>query len=75
MTNKEGITGTLMSVNTTSKELTLEENVFAFEAEPAVDYKSYSYDLGDDWDEERILKAVGEHVVGRWWMEWLSSYI
>ena len=64
MASKEGIIGTLMSVNITNKELTLEENVFAFEAEPAVDYKSYSYDLGDDWDEERILKAVGEHVVG-----------
>ena len=64
MTNKEGITGTLMSVDTAKKELTLEENVFAFEAEPAVDYKSYSYDLSDDWDEERILGAVGEHVVG-----------
>ena len=46
MTNKDGITGTLMSVDTTKKELTLEENV-AFEAEPAVDYKSYSYDLSD----------------------------
>ena len=64
MASRDGISGTLISANTSTKELTLEENVFAFEAEPAVDYKTYSYDLGDDWDEERILNAVGEHVVG-----------
>ena len=64
MANKDGISGTLISVNTPKKELTLEENIFAFEAEPAVEYNSYSYDLDDDWDEERIIRAVGEHVVG-----------
>ncbi len=61
---REGISGTLLSVDTAKRELTLEINVFAFEAEPAVDYKSYTYDLGDDWDDERIRGAVGEHVVG-----------
>ena len=61
---RDGISGTLLSVDTSTKELTLEINVFAFEAEPAVDYKSYTYDLGDDWDDERIRGAVGEHVVG-----------
>ena len=61
---REGISGTLLSVDTARRELTLEINVFAFEAEPAVDYKSYTYDLGDDWDDERIRGAVGEHVVG-----------
>ena len=61
---REGISGTLLSVDTSTRELTLEINVFAFEAEPAVDYKSYTYDLGDDWDDERIRGAVGEHVVG-----------
>ena len=64
MAMKDGISGTLISVNTTKKELTLEENVIAFEAEPEVEYKSYSYDLDDDWDEERIVRAVGEHVIG-----------
>jgi len=64
MANKDGISGTLISVNTTKKELTLEENIFAFEAEPAVEDKSYSYDLDDNWDEERIIRAVGEHVSG-----------
>ena len=64
MARKDGISGTLISVNTTKKELTLEENVIAFEAEPEVEYKSYSYDLDDDWDEERIVRAVGEHVIG-----------
>ena len=64
MAKKDGISGTLISVNTTKKELTLEENVIAFEAEPEVEYKSYSYDLDDDWDEERIVRAVGEHVIG-----------
>ena len=64
MARKDGISGTLISVNTTNKELTLEENVIAFEAEPEVEYKSYSYDLDDDWDEERIVRAVGEHVIG-----------
>ena len=64
MAMKEGISGTLISVDTTKEELTLEENVIAFEAEPEVEYKSYSYDLDDDWDEERILRAVGEHVIG-----------
>ena len=61
---RDGISGTLLSVDTARRELTLEINVFAFEAEPAVDYKSYTYDLGDDWDDERIRGAVGEHVVG-----------
>ena len=64
MANKDGISGTLISVNTTKKELTLEENIFAFEAEPEVEDKSYSYDLDDNWDEERINRAVGEHVSG-----------
>ena len=64
MAKKEGISGTLISVDTTKKELTLEENMIAFEAEPEVEYKSYSYDLDDDWDEERINGAVGEHVLG-----------
>ena len=64
MAKKDGISGTLISVNTTKKELTLEENMIAFEAEPAVEDKSYSYDLDDDWDEERIIRAVGEHVSG-----------
>jgi len=40
------------------------ENIFAFEAEPAVEDKSYSYDLDDDWDDDRISRAVGEHVIG-----------
>ena len=61
---RDGISGTLLSVDTARREMTLEINVFAFEAEPAVDYKSYTYDLGDDWDDERIRGAVGEHVVG-----------
>ena len=64
MANKDGISGTLISVNTTKKELTLEENMIALEAEPAVEDKSYSYDLDDDWDEERFIRAVGEHVFG-----------
>ena len=64
MAKKDGISGTLISVNTTKKELTLEENMIAFEAEPEVAYKSYSYDLDDDWDEERIIRAVGEHIIG-----------
>ena len=64
MAQKDGISGTLISVNTTKKELTLEENMIAFEAEPAVESKSYSYDLDDDWDEERIIRAVGEQVFG-----------
>ena len=64
MARKDGISGTLISVDTTKEELTLEENVIAFEAEPEVEYKSYSYDLDDDWDEERIVRAVGEHVIG-----------
>ena len=61
---REGISGTLLSVDTSTKELTLEIQVFAFEAEPASDYKSYTYDLGDDWDDDRIRGAVGGHVVG-----------
>ena len=61
---REGITGTLLSVDTASRELTLEIQVFAFEAEPASDYKSYTYDLGDDWDDERLRASVGGHVVG-----------
>ena len=61
---REGISGTLLSVDTSTKELSLEIQVFAFEAEPASDYKSYTYDLGDDWDDERIRGAVGGHVVG-----------
>ena len=64
MVKKDGISGTLISVDTTKKELTLEENMVAFEAEPAVEYKNYPYDLDDDWYEERIIKAVGEHVFG-----------
>ena len=64
MARRDGISGTLISVDTTKKELTLEENTIAFEAEPEVEYKSYSYDLDDDWDEERIIRAVGEHVIG-----------
>jgi hypothetical protein len=64
MAKKDGISGTLVSVDTPKKELTLEENIFAFEAEPAVEYMSYSYDLDDEWDEERIIRAVGEHVFG-----------
>jgi hypothetical protein len=34
------------------------------EAEPAVEDKSYSYDLDDDWDEERFIRTVGEPVYG-----------
>ena len=64
MVKKDGVSGTLISVDTTKKELTLEENMIVFEAEPEVEYKSYSYDLDDDWDEERIIRAVGEHVLG-----------
>ena len=64
MAKKDGISGTLISLDTTKKELTLEENVISFEAEPAVEYLSYSYDLDDDWDEERIIRTVGEHVIG-----------
>ncbi len=64
MTSRNAVSGTLVSVDTARKELTVEESVFAFEAEPAVDYKSFSYDLGDDWDDQRIQGAVGEHVVG-----------
>jgi hypothetical protein len=64
MAKKDGISGMLISVDTTKKELTLEENMISFEAEPAVEDKSYSYDLDDDWDEERITRAVGEHVFG-----------
>lgn len=64
MPKKDGISGSLVSVDTTKKELTLEENMIAFEAEPAVEYNSYSYDLDGDWDEERIIRAVGEHVFG-----------
>ena len=64
MAKKDGISGTLMGVNTSKMELTLEENIVAFEAEPEVGYTSYSYDLDDDWDDERIIKAVGEHVIG-----------
>ena len=64
MEKKDGISGTLISVDTAKKELTLEENIFAFEAEPAVEDKSYSYDLDDDWDDDRIIRAVGEHVIG-----------
>ena len=64
MAKKEGMSGTLISVDTTNKELTLEENIFAFEAEPAVEYINYPYDLDEEWDEERIIKAVGEHVFG-----------
>ena len=64
MAKIDGISGTLVSVNTTKKELTLEEHMVAFEAEPAVEDKSYSYDLDDDWDEERFIKAVGEHIYG-----------
>ena len=64
MANKDGISGTLISVDTPKKELTLEENIFAFEAEPAVEYNNYSYDLDNDWDEERIMRAVGEQVFG-----------
>ena len=64
MVKKDGISGTLISVNTTKKELTLEENMIALEAEPASEDKSYSYDLGDEWDEERIIRAVGEQVFG-----------
>ena len=29
-----------------------------------MDYKSYTYDLGDDWDDERLRASVGGHVVG-----------
>ena len=61
---REGISGTLLSVDTSTRELTLEIQVFAFEAEPASDFKSYTYDLGDDWDDERIRGAVGGKVVG-----------
>ena len=61
---REGISGTLLSVDTSTKELSLEIQVFAFEAEPASEYKSYTYDLGDDWDDERLHGAVGGHVVG-----------
>ena len=61
---REGISGTLLSVDTSTRELTLEIQVFAFEAEPASDFKSYTYDLGDDWDDERIRGAVGAKVVG-----------
>mgnify|MGYP001209801274 CR=1 FL=1 len=64
MAKKDGISGTLMGVNTSKMELTLEENIVAFEAEPEVGYTSYSYDLDDDWDDERIIRAVGEHVIG-----------
>ena len=64
MAMKDGFSGTLISVDTTKKELTLEVNMISFEAEPEVEYKSYSYDLDDDWDEERIIRAVGEHVIG-----------
>ncbi len=64
MASRDGISGTLLSVDTARRELTLEVQVFAFEAEPASDYKSYTYDLGDDWDDERLRGAVGGHVVG-----------
>ena len=64
LAKKDGISGTLISVDTTRTELTLEENMVAFEAEPAVEYNSYSYDLDDVWNEERLMKAVGEHVFG-----------
>ena len=64
MASRDGISGTLLSVDTAARELTLEVQVFAFEAEPASDFKSYTYDLGDDWDDERLRAAVGGHVVG-----------
>ena len=64
MTSRNAVSGTLISVDTARRELTVEESVFAFEAEPAVDYKSFTYDLGDEWDDDRIRGAVGKHVVG-----------
>ena len=61
---REGISGMLLSVDTAARELSLEVQVFAFEAEPASDFKTYAYDLGDEWDDDRIRGAVGGHVVG-----------
>ena len=64
MAKNDGIFGTLLSVNTDKKELTVEENAIAFEAEPEVECNSYSYDLDDDWDDESFSRAVGERVYG-----------
>ncbi len=64
MASRDGVFGTLLSFNTDKKELTVEENAIAFEAEPEVEYNSYIYDLDDDWDEERFKRAVGERVYG-----------
>ena len=74
MASRDGISGTLLSVDTDKREITLEVQVFAFEAEPASDFKSYTYDLGDDWDDERVRGAVGERRwSARWWREWSGS--